>query len=141
MGSTLTIAIDLHGIPVQYREIQGSESPRLLSYFGRFICLKGGVATGFQHITDESPLDGVRILYRITFLRTSGKSLLLIREVPAEVSSLVAGDVYVLDLGRRILQFQSKGSSPQEKFKAAEFVQQLMEPRKGHSQLVVCGMY
>jgi gelsolin len=133
------LLLDLHGAPIQYREIQGFESPRLLSYFERFTCLKGGVATGFHHVTDESPLDDIRALYRITFLRTAGKSILLVREIPFEISSLVAGDVYILDLGRKVLQFQSKGSSPQEKFKAAGFVQQLIESRKGQSQLVVCG--
>lgn len=130
--------LDLHGVPVQYREVQGFESDHFLSYFPRFVCLKGGVATGFQHVEDEQPLD-IRKLYRITFTRTANKTNLAIREVPAVAQSLVEGDVYVLDLGNQIWQYNSKASQGQEKFKAAEFVQTIIRSRKGKAELKVYG--
>ncbi|KAF8195475.1 actin regulatory protein [Pholiota molesta] len=112
-----TVELDdfLHGKPVQSRECQGYESPRFLSYFPRFVCLQGGVATGFHHVSDPIPY---------TFASsTAGQSHLVVREVPATAKSLVVGDVYVLDKGAEILQLNTKSSTGQERFKAAEFVQ------------------
>jgi len=129
---------DLHGVPVQYREVQGYESPRFLSYFPRFVCLRGGVSTGFHHVS-SLPLDLHR-LYRIGLShQADGRSHLQVREVTAESSSLVAGDAFLLDKGSVILQFNTKTSSGQEKFKAAEFGQSLMNDRHGQSHVTVYG--
>lgn len=131
--------LDLHGIPVQYREVQGHESPRFLSYYPRFITLQGGVATGFHHVSDSPPLK-IRKLYRIRVTRTSGgHPSLVVREVPASADSLVEGDVYVLDKGQHILQYNTKGSTGQEKFKAAEFAQSLVNGRESKSDVAVYG--
>lgn len=130
---------DLHGKPVQFREVQGYESPRFLSYFRCFICLQGGVATGFQHISDPLPLD-IRKLYRVNLSKApGGRPNLVVREVPALADSLVAGDVYVLDKGANILQFNTKTSAGQERFKAAEFVQSLENDRKSQTEVTVYG--
>ncbi|KAJ3565280.1 hypothetical protein NP233_g7731 [Leucocoprinus birnbaumii] len=134
-----TVELDdhLHGKPVQYREVQGYESSQFLSYFSRFVCLRGGIATGFHHVTDPPPLD-VRKLYRVTLSRHSRvHSNLVVREVPAEAASLIEGDVYVLDLGTRVLQLNTKQSAGQERFKAAEFVRDLADGRKGECEVVV----
>jgi len=64
---------------------------------------------------------------------------LVVREVPAIAASLVEGDVYVLDKGTHILQFNSKESAGQERFKAAEFAQSLSDERQGQSEIVVYG--
>ena len=131
--------LDLHGIPVQYREVQGHESPRFLSYYPRFITLQGGVATGFHHVSDSPPLN-ISKLYRISLVRTSGgHPSLVVREVPVSADSLVERDVYVLDKGRHILQYNTKGSTGQERFKAAEFAQSLVNDREGKSDVAVYG--
>ncbi|GLB38625.1 putative gelsolin homology domain containing protein [Lyophyllum shimeji] len=126
----------LHGLPVQYREVQGYESPRFLSYFPKFLCLKGGVATGFHHVTAVPPLDLQR-LYRVHLSHGSGANNLLVREVSPEASSLVSGDVYVLDKGTQLWQFNTKASSGKEKFTAAEFVQGLANERGGQCDVIV----
>ncbi|TFK24378.1 fragmin60 [Coprinopsis marcescibilis] len=141
-----TVELDdhLHGKPVQFREVQGYESPQFLSYFQRFTCLDGGVATGFRKVVDPPPLD-VRKLYRITLSRLpsrigeagKSKSTLVVREVPAEAASLVAGDTYVLDRGEEVWQLNTTESAGQERYKAAEFVQSLIAERKGQCQLKV----
>ncbi|KAF9562587.1 actin regulatory protein [Agrocybe pediades] len=134
-----TVELDdhLHGKPVQFREVQGYESPRFLSYFPRFYCLQGGAASGFHHVSDPPPLN-VRKLYRVNLSKVSGgRSNLVVREVPATAESLVAGDVYVLDKGTQILQYNSKGSAGQERFKAAEFVRNLVKERKSQSEVTV----
>lgn len=133
-----TVELDdyLHGQPVQYREVQGYESPRFLSYFPKFLCLKGGVATGFHHVTASPPLD-LHKLYRVNLSRASGTGNLVVREVPPEVSSLVAGDVYILDKGAQLWQFNTKASVGKEKFKAAEFVQSLANERGSQCDITV----
>ncbi|KAK0487595.1 hypothetical protein IW261DRAFT_1654228, partial [Armillaria novae-zelandiae] len=102
---TVELGDHLHGVPVQYREVQGYESSRFLSYF-HFVCLHGGIESGFRHIIDPPSLD-LRILYHMSF--TSEKNL-VIRQVPAHSSSLIQGDVYVLDRGTKVWQFNTKNS-------------------------------
>ncbi|KAI0683445.1 fragmin60 [Cytidiella melzeri] len=129
-----TVELDDHLLekPVQYREIQGFESPKFLSYFPRFISLRGGVATGFHHVSAPPP-DKTRRLYRVTATGTR----LVVREVPADAASLVPGDAYILDMGTKVWQFNSKGSVGKERFKAAEFTRALVNER-GSTSIHAC---
>ncbi|KAJ3765583.1 fragmin60 [Lentinula raphanica] len=143
-----TVELDdhLHGIPVQYREVQGYESDRFLSHFPRgFVCLKGGISTGFHHVTDMPPVDTHK-LYRISITPNPHPShphgahtnyLSAIREVPFAGSSLVEGDVFVMDRGTKVWQLNTKESAGKEKFRAAEFVRSLSEGRKGGCEVTV----
>ncbi|KAI8994198.1 fragmin60 [Trametes punicea] len=130
-----TVELDDHlgGKAVQYREVQGYESPRFLSYFPRFICLHGGVASGFHHVSSPPP-DNTRRLYRVSAIQVPGHAAphLQVREVPAEGASVVQGEVYVLDMGGRVWQFNTRESAGKVRFKAAEFVQSLVNERGGH---------
>ncbi|KAK7690155.1 hypothetical protein QCA50_006804 [Cerrena zonata] len=129
-----TVELDdhLHGAPIQYREVDGYESTKFLSYFPRFLSLKGGVATGFHHV-EAAPPDNTKRLYRVTATGTR----LVVREVPAEGRSLVPGDAYVLDMGSNVWQLNSKGSVGKERFKAAEFVASLTNERQGACEVTV----
>ncbi|THV02997.1 fragmin60 [Dendrothele bispora CBS 962.96] len=133
-----TVELDdhLHGSAVQYREVQGDESDRFLSYFPRFLSLKGGAASGFHHVTDPPALD-LHNLYRITFYQAGVRSNLIVRQVPAEPASLIEGDVYVLDKGVKVWQYNTKSSLGKEKFKAAEFVHSIVEARGGQCDVTV----
>lgn len=122
---------------MQFREVQGYESQQFLSHFPHFICLKGGVATGFHHVSEHPP-PNTRKLYRIN-LSHHGQSHLTVREVPATAESLVAGGVFVLDKGPHVLQFNTKLSAGQERFKAAEFVQSIVNNRKSQCEVTVYG--
>ncbi|KAJ8080240.1 hypothetical protein PM082_017070 [Marasmius tenuissimus] len=113
-----------------------SESAHFLSYFSKFQCLKGGVASGFHHITDPPPLDITR-LYKISASKFRSHTALVIREVAPEASNLVKGDVFVLDKGSKVLQFNTKASVGKEKFKAAEFVKSLVDARQGQCDVTV----
>lgn len=121
---------------MQYREVQGYESARLLSYFPRFVCLAGGTDSGFRHVTAPPPPD-TRRLFRV---KGTGATL-QVREVPAQGTSVVQGDVYVLDMGDRVWQFNTRASVGRERFKAAEFVQSLIadQERQGGCQTTVFG--
>jgi gelsolin len=125
---------------VQYREVEGLESPRFLSYFPRFYSMHGGVSTGFRHVT-EPPTEDIRRLYRVNLSRVDGRSSLVVREIAATANNLVEGDVYVFDKGQSILQFNAKGSAGQERFRAAEFVQSLANERKGQAEVTVYGQF
>lgn len=55
---------------------------------------------------------------------------LIVKQVPLSVESLNSGDVFVLDLGKEILQWNGKEASGMEKNKAAEYVRKLDDERK-----------
>jgi gelsolin len=80
-------------------------------------------------------------MYRVT----AAGNRLLVREVAAEATSLVPGDAYILDMGTKIWQFNTKGSVGKERFKAAEFVHSLANERGltsgGACEVTVYGMF
>ncbi|KAH9931681.1 fragmin60 [Epithele typhae] len=127
-----TVELDDHlgGKPVQYREVQGYESPRFLSYFPKFTSLHGGVASGFHHVS-EPPPDNTRRLYRISAPH-AGIAHVQVREVPAAGASVVQGSVFVLDMGPRVWQFNTEHA-------AAEFVQSLVSERQSQCDATVYG--
>jgi gelsolin len=120
------VTSDLHGLPVQYREIQGFESARFLSYFPHFVGLHGGVSTGFHHVSSPPP-PNIRKLYRISIL---DRSRLVVREVALEASSLAQGDVFVLDKGTHLWQFNTKTCVGKERFEARQFVESIAVQRR-----------
>jgi gelsolin len=104
------------------------------------MCLRGGVSTGFHHVS-EVPLELFR-LYRVGVSHIRGHvagSQLVVREVAPEASSLVQGDVFVLDKGTKVMQLNTKSSVGKEKFEAAEFVQLVISERKGQCDTQVYG--
>ncbi|TCD60397.1 hypothetical protein EIP91_010235 [Steccherinum ochraceum] len=133
-----TVELDdhLNGIPVEYREVQSYESPQFLSYFKkRFVCQRGGVATGFHHVSSP-PEQETKRLYRIT--STGGaRAGIVVREVPAEAASVAEGDAYVLDMGSKVWQLHTKGDLGKERHGAAEFVQELVSLREGKAHVTV----
>jgi gelsolin len=113
---------DLGGTPTQYRECQYFESPRFRSYFpGGMRILSGGVRTGFTHPEPDAPRPPK--LYQITADSVT--------EVPLPVKYLEEGDVYVFEPGGgadtppAIMQYNAKGSTGKERFKAAEIAMEL----------------
>jgi len=119
-----TVELDdvLGGAPVQHREVQGFESQLFLSYFPKLQLLAGGVDSGFRHVEQQQ--------YRARLLQIKGiKENTIIRELPLKVESLNSGDVFILDSGQTIFQFNGSKSNLSEKVKAAEFAQALSGER------------
>uniref|UniRef100_A0A7S3EXD0 Gelsolin-like domain-containing protein n=1 Tax=Haptolina ericina TaxID=156174 RepID=A0A7S3EXD0_9EUKA len=131
-----TVELDdhLHGAATQHREVQESESKMFLGYFSAGLTyLKGGVATGFKHVTtNESSSREARLL----MVKGRGGNILL-REVDCKRSAMNSGDVFILDCDEGIFQWNGSGSNMHEKSKAQEFTQLLKTDRGGDVSSVV----
>ena len=90
----------LGGGPVQYREVQGSESDLFLTYFkktGGIEYMDGGIDSGFHHVE--------RDVYETRLLHLKGKRTVRVKSVPVSNASLNTGDVFILDTGLKIFIF------------------------------------
>eukprot|EP01113_Clastostelium_recurvatum_P022583 TRINITY_DN269_c0_g1_i3.p1 TRINITY_DN269_c0_g1~~TRINITY_DN269_c0_g1_i3.p1 ORF type:complete len:375 (+),score=135.66 TRINITY_DN269_c0_g1_i3:126-1250(+) len=127
-----TVELDdhLHGLPVEYREVDGFESDRFLSLFPKGLrVLEGGIDSGFHHVKPEE--------YRPRLLQIKGRKHIRVTEVPLSYQSLNSGDVFVLDAGITIYQWIGSSASGSEKTKASMLSQALEEERNGKSHNVV----
>ncbi|XP_076954300.1 villin-4-like [Bidens hawaiensis] len=117
-----TVELDaaLGGRAVQYREVQGHETERFLSYFKPCIIPKeGGTASGFKHVESEE--------YKICMFTCQGKHVVHVKEVPFARSSLNHDDIFILDTANKIFQFNGSNSCIQERAKALEVVQHIKD--------------
>ncbi|KAG2407579.1 Villin-4 protein [Vigna angularis] len=108
-----TVELDaaLGGRAVQYREVQGHETEKFLSYFKPCIIpQEGGAASGFKHVEAEK--------HKTRLFVCKGKHV-----VPFARSSLNHDDVFILDTESKIFQFNGSNSCIQERAKALEVVQ------------------
>jgi gelsolin len=128
-----TVELDDHlgTLPVQFREVQGHETDEFLSLFKNFQILEGGAASGFNHVEPEN--------YQPRLLHVKGqRKKVRVTEVKCERDSMNHGDVFVLDLGLKIFQWNGGSSGMFEKRAASEFVTRLKEDRNGkpHSSVI-----
>ncbi|PKI54831.1 hypothetical protein CRG98_024782 [Punica granatum] len=117
-AAIMTVELDaaLGGRAVQYREVQGHETEKFLSYFKPCIIpQEGGVASGFKHPEPEE--------HKTRLLVCKGKHTVQVKEVPFGRSSLNHDDIFILDTESKIFQFNGSNSSIQERAKALEVVQ------------------
>jgi gelsolin len=127
-----TVELDdlLGGAPVQHREDQGHESAMFLSYFNNQITIQdGGVESGFRHVKPEE--------YRPRLLHLKGKRRVRVTEVPLSHKSLNSGDVFILDAGMNIHQWNGCKAGPQEKMKGAQLCRAIDDERKGLPKVFV----
>ncbi|CAN4124217.1 unnamed protein product [Withania somnifera] len=117
---TFELDAALGGRAVQYREVQGHETEKFLSYFKPCIIpLKGGIASGFKHVEEEE--------YKTCLYVCQGKHVVHVKEVPFTRSSLNHDDIFILDTKSKIFQFNGSNSSIQERAKALEVVQYIKD--------------
>jgi len=127
-----TVELDdyLEGLPVQYREVQGSESDAFLKLFNKFEILSGGVETGFKHVEPEK--------YKPRLLHIKGKlNKTICREVPANTDSLNMGDVFILDVGLKLYTFQPAGAGAGEKAAAAQLARAIDDQRGSKVEIFI----
>ncbi|KAH9293450.1 hypothetical protein KI387_041356 [Taxus chinensis] len=117
-----TVELDaaLGGRAVQYRELQGHESDKFLSYFKPCILpLEGGVASGFKKPEE--------IKFETCLYVCKGRRVVRMKQVPFARTSLNHDDVFLLDTESKIYQFNGTNSNIQERAKALEVVQYLKD--------------
>ncbi|KAI7732273.1 hypothetical protein M8C21_004845 [Ambrosia artemisiifolia] len=117
-----TVELDavLGGRAVQYREPQGHESDKFLSYFKPCIIpLEGGVASGFKEAEEEE--------FQTRLYTCKGKRVVKLKQVPFSRSTLNHDDVFILDTKDKIFQFNGANSNIQERAKALEVIQFLKD--------------
>jgi len=125
-----TVELDesLGGGPVQYREVQEHESKQFLSCFkGGVQYLDGGVKSGFKHVEKDK--------YEPRLLHLKGSRNVRVTQVPIKRESLNDGDVFVLDLGLTIYQWNGSKASKQEKAKGVDVCLKIKDDeRKGRAK-------
>ncbi|KAI3355290.1 hypothetical protein L3Q82_018145, partial [Scortum barcoo] len=115
----------LGGSPVQHREVQGSESPQFMSYFKNgLIYKKGGVASGFHHV-DTNVYNVLRLLH------VKGRKHVTAKEVEVSWNSFNNGDIFLLDIGKAIVQWNGPQSNRREKLKAVLLAQDIRDRERG----------
>jgi len=129
-----TVELDdfLGGGPVQHRECSGFESSLFLSYFtesGGIQLLAGGIESGFNRVKPEE--------FSPRLLHLKGRKNIRIQEVTKEMASLNSGDVFILDLGLTIVQWQGKSAGKNEKARAGQLCRQIDDERNGKPEVVV----
>ncbi|KAI1317498.1 hypothetical protein EDD11_008305 [Mortierella claussenii] len=125
-----TVELDdyLDGKPIQHREVQGSESRQLISYFKNFSILRGGVKTGFHHWTEPEYTPRL-LMVKSAPAKGGHKSSVVVREVTK--NEINTGDVFILDTGKVLYQWNGKKSSGIERVKAAEYAHGIEADRAG----------
>jgi len=127
-----TVELDdyLGGGPIQHREVQGYESDLFQSYFPRGIrIMNGGVDTGFNKVKPKE--------YKPRLLQVKGRKRVRLVEVPLDAKSVNSGDVFILDLGLLLVQFNGKDSRIFERSKATEICRALDDERGSVPEVVV----
>lgn len=114
--------------PIQHREVQEHESALFKSYFSSMTYMEGGAETGFRHVTPEEYRP------RLLHFRKEGRNVTL-KEVPRCRTKLNDGDVFVLDTGFEIFQWNGRECNKDEKFKAVQHLQQIKSERSGRCKV------
>jgi len=130
-----TVELDnfLDGLPVQYREVQNHESDKWHALFSNFSVMQGGVESGFKHV------EAVDFRKRLLHIKGTVKNV-VVREVPAHTSSLNKGDVFILDLGLKVIQFVGPRAGVAEKNKGTQLARALDDERGSKVKIEVISL-
>ncbi|XP_032365171.1 advillin-like [Etheostoma spectabile] len=126
-AAVYTIQLDefLGSTPVQHREVQGHESDAFRGYFKQgVIYKKGGVASGMRH-TETNTYDIKRLLH------VKGKKRVIAKEVEMSWESFNLGDVFLLDIGKTIIQWNGPKCNKQEKLKGMQLAKDIRDRERG----------
>uniref|UniRef100_A0A8C3TVM9 Villin 1 n=1 Tax=Catharus ustulatus TaxID=91951 RepID=A0A8C3TVM9_CATUS len=115
----------LGSVAVQHREVQGHESETFRAYFKQgIIYKKGGVASGMKHV--ETNTYNVQRL-----LHVKGKKNVVAGEVEMSWKSFNRGDVFLLDLGQLIIQWNGPESNRNERLRAMTLAKDIRDRERG----------
>jgi len=109
--------------PIQHREVQGHESELFQSYFPKgIIIMEGGADSGFRHVEPVS--------YKPRLLQVRGdRKHVVVSQIPLARSRVKSDDVFILDLGNQLYQWNGSGSNKDEKFKGMQVLNHIKSER------------
>ncbi|XP_037704512.1 villin-1 [Choloepus didactylus] len=115
----------LGGRAVQHREVQGNESDAFRGYFKKGLVIrKGGVASGLRQVETNS--------YNVQrLLHVKGKRNVVAGEVEMSWKSFNRGDVFLLDLGKLIIQWNGPESNHQERLRGMSLAKEIRDQERG----------
>lgn len=119
-----TVELDtlLDDLPVQHREVQGHESKLFKSYFSTITLLKGGADTGFRRVLPD--------VYPTRLLHVKKENRrITCTEIPCKKGNLTSDDVFIIDTGDVLYQWNGSKCSADEKFKAAQEIAKIKGSR------------
>ena len=117
-----TVELDdfLGGKPVQHREMQGYETESFLELFPTFTLRKGAI--------DESRPARAE---KVRLLRVAGKfNRTQLHEFPVDLKHLNSHDVFILDAGKQIFQYNGRNTNAWVKRKGCEVLENMQDARK-----------
>ncbi|XP_071399077.1 advillin [Centroberyx affinis] len=126
-AAVYTIQLDefLGSTPVQHREVQNHESDAFRGHFKLgIIYKKGGVASGMRH-TETNSYDIERLLH------VKGKKRVIAMEVEMSWQSFNLGDVFLVDIGKTIIQWNGPESNKQERLKGMLLAKDIRDRERG----------
>ncbi|XP_011473740.1 advillin [Oryzias latipes] len=126
-AAVYTVQLDeyLGSSPIQHREVQNHESDTFKGYFKNgIIYKKGGVATGMRHV-ETNTYDVKRLLH------VKGKKRVIAQEVELSWKSFNLGDVFLLDTGKTIIQWNGPKSNKQERHKGLLLAKDIRDRERG----------
>ncbi|KAK7496121.1 hypothetical protein BaRGS_00012531, partial [Batillaria attramentaria] len=121
-----TVELDtlLDDKPVQHREVQGHESKLFKSYFPKGLqMMEGGAKSGFREVPPEEYISRL-----LRFFKDKSGAV-RIKEIPRARSLVTSGDVYILDAGNKLYQFNGSSSSPFERNEASQYLARVSSKR------------
>nr|CBX24534.1 advillin protein [Paracentrotus lividus] len=127
-----TVELDdsLGGGPVQFREVESSESAEFMSYFPKGIkYLEGGVKSGFNKVDKDKFTKKMYIV--------KGKRNIRVNQVPCKWESLNNGDVFIFDLGQHIVVWNGPESNRIERMKGTQAAKGIRDDEKGGKAKIV----
>jgi len=124
---TVELDVFLGDKPVQCRVVEGSEPDRFVQLFNTggkgMIVLNGGIDGGFNIVKPEE--------YEPRLLKVKGKmNAMSVQQVEFKASSLNKGDVFVLDGGLQLFQWNGPEANPAEKRRAQQVVLEIYANRQ-----------
>ncbi|XP_042192289.1 villin-1-like [Callorhinchus milii] len=122
----------LQGAAVQHREVQRHESESFRSLFKKGLIYKrGGVASGLKHV-ETNTYDVQRLLH------VKGRKHVYAGEVEMAWTSFNKGDVFLLDLGKLIVQWNGPLSNRMERLKGMQLAKDIRDrERGGRTQIAI----
>ena len=125
-AALLTVELDqlLGDLPTQFRECQGCESTEFLQLFKNGVrYLDGGVDSAFNKVDRDA--------HDVRLLHVKGNRSVRVMSAQLCIESLNGGDVFILDLGKKLIQFNGSGASRRERSKALDVLLAIKDEERG----------